>query len=184
MPRRPREEAEGRIWHVFARGNGQQDIYVDDHDRRLYLRLLGKVVMKHQWICLSYCLMDNHVHLLVETPEPNLGVGMQRLHSVYAQTLNERHGWTGHVFQGRYGAVAMRSDEQLITTARYVALNPVEAGLCGAPEEWRWSSHAAVLRGGGPAWLNVERLLGFFGVWGGEPRARYAEFVGSRIASS
>jgi REP element-mobilizing transposase RayT len=181
MARRPREEVAGAVWHVFARGNGKQDIYIDDDDRRFYLRLLGKVVITHAWVCLAYCLMDNHVHLLLETPQPNLAAGMQRLHGVYAQTMNARHGWSGHVFQGRYGAVAMRSDEQLLHVARYIARNPVDAGLCGEAGDWPWSSHAATLGGAKPpAWLDVQRLLGFFGMWGGEPRARYAEFVALR----
>ena len=102
---------------------------------------------------------------------------MQRLHGVYAQTLNERHGRSGHVFQGRYGAVVVRKDEQLLTVARYIALNPVEAGLCTEPRGWVWGSHAAVIDGTAPAWLDVQRLLGFFGAAGGDPRQRYAEFV-------
>ena len=167
--------------HVFARGNNRQRIFRDVEDRDLYLLLLGQVVRRQGWLCLSYCLMHNHIHLLVETPEPNLGVGMQRLHGLYAQTFNKRHDRCGHVFQGRYGDKRIRTDEQLVTTARYIAVNPVDAGLCRGPAEWRWSSHSAVVRGGGPAWLDVERLLGFFGLWGGEPRARYEEFVGSRV---
>jgi putative transposase len=177
MPRRPREEVEGGVYHVFARGNGQQEIFVDDDDRRLYLRLLAKVVSRQRWLCLAYCLMDNHVHLLLETPEANLATGMQRLHGVYAQTFNERHGWSGHLFQGRYGAVLMKTDEQLWTVARYIARNPVEAGLCAQPGDWAWGSHDAVMRGDGPAWLDAETLLGYFGAAGGEPRARYAAFV-------
>jgi putative transposase len=181
MPRKPREEEPGALVHVFARGNNRQRIFRDVEDRDLYLLLLGQIVRRQRWLCLSYCLMHNHIHLLVETPEPNLGVGMQRLHGLYAQTFNKRHKRCGHVFQGRYGDKRIRTDEQLVTAARYIALNPVEAGLCGAPEEWRWSSHAAVIRGGEPAWLDVERLLGFFGMWGGEPRTRYQQFVGSRV---
>jgi putative transposase len=174
MPRRPREEDAGAIWHVFARGNGQQDIFIDDDDRRLYLRLLAKAVAKQRWVCLAYCLMSNHVHLLLETPEPNLGVGMQRLQSFYAQTLNERHGWSGHVFQGRYGAERVKTDEQLWVTARYIAMNPVAAGLCTTPAAWKWSSHAATVGAcAAPRWLDVERLRGYFGTWGG----RYEEIV-------
>jgi putative transposase len=177
MPRRPRDEVEGGIYHVFARGNGQQEIFVDDDDRRLYLRLLGKVVVKQRWLCLAYCLMDNHVHLLIETPEANLAAGMQRLHGFYAQTFNERHGWSGHVFQGRYGSVLMKTDAQLWTVARYIARNPVEAGLCAEPEDWAWSSHAATVRGSSPPWLDGTRLLGYFGATGGKPREQYAAFV-------
>ncbi len=164
--------------HVYARGNNKQDIFLCRRDRELYLAMLAEVVLKKQWSCLAYCLMDNHMHLLVETPEANLGSGMGRLHTLYAQSFNKHYRRCGHVFQGRFGSVLMRTDAQLLTTARYIALNPVEAGLCGRPEEWRWSSHAALLGAQAPAWLDVPRLLGFFGLDGGDPRARYAEFVG------
>jgi REP-associated tyrosine transposase len=178
MPRRPREEEAGAVWHVYARGNGRQDIFITDDDRQLYLRLLGKTVTKHRWACMAYCLMSNHLHLLLETPDPNLGIGMQRLQSVYAQTLNEIHGWSGHVFQGRYGAERIKTEEQLWVTARYIARNPVEAGLCAEPDEWRWSSHAAVAGTRTmPAWLDLERLLGYFATRGGVPRSQYLKFV-------
>jgi REP element-mobilizing transposase RayT len=178
MPRKPREEEAGAVVHVFARGNNRQLIFRSDVDRQLYLEALGQVVVRQQWLCLAYCLMNNHVHLLVETPMPNLGAGVQRLHGLYAQTFNKRHGRCGHVFQGRFGGNRVRTDAQLLQTARYIAMNPVEAGLCAGAIDWPWSSHAATLGGAAPPpWLDVERLLGFFGLSGGEPRARYAEFV-------
>jgi putative transposase len=180
MPRKHREEVAGAVVHVFARGNRRQDIFLGDADRGLYLSLLGQVVVRQRWRCLAYCLMDNHVHLLIETPEPNLGAGMQRLHGVYAQTFNKRHGCCGHVFQGRFGANRVKSDAQLWMTARYIALNPVEAGLCARPGDWGWSSHAATLGEPGPAWLDVRRLLGFFAAWGGDGRARYADLTAAR----
>jgi len=178
VPRKPRQEIAGGIHHVFARGNWRQVIYNEDTDRELYLELLAQAVKRQRWRCLSYCLMGNHVHLMIETPQPNLGAGMGRMHGLYAQTFNRRYRREGHLFQGRFGSVAMKSDAQLMQTARYIALNPVEAGLCGRAEEWAWSSHAAALSGRAPAWLDVSRLLGFFCLDGGEPRARYAEFVG------
>lgn len=159
MPRRPREEAEGAIHHVYARGNRSAAIFVDDRDRRRYLRLLARAVLKQRWRCLAYCLMTNHVHLLIETPLPNLGAGMQRFHGDYALTFNRRHGLAGHVFQGRYGAVRVTSDEQLVTVARYLAANPVKAGLCLREEDWEWSSTAALRRGPAPDWLATGRLL-------------------------
>ena len=177
VPRSPREEIEDGVHHVYARGNGGREIFLDDADRWRYLAMLGDVVVRMRWRCLAYCLMRNHVHLLVETPAVNLGEGIQRLHGRYAQKFNERHRRSGHVFQGRYGAVRVTSDEQLWTTTRYVALNPVAAGLCERPEDWRWSSHAAVLGGGTPAWLDVARLLSYFAGLGGEPRERYADLV-------
>jgi len=184
MARRPRVELAGGVHHVFARGNNKEAIFLSARDREVYLATLGEVVLKRRWSCLAYCLMDNHVHLLVETPEPNLGSGMGRLHTLHAQGFNKTYRRCGHVFQGRFGSVLMRSDEQLIHVVRYIALNPVEAGLCVRPEEWQWSSHAAMLSGEAPPWLDVQRLLGFFGLWGGEPRERYADFVRSRASRS
>ena len=179
MPREPRDELAGAIHHVFARGNGRAPIYFDDDDRERYLALLGRAVVRQGWGCLQYCLMDNHVHLLIETPVPNLGRGMQWLHSLYAQAFNERYRRPGHVFQGRFGSKRMKSDVQLLMAARYIARNPVTGGLCSEPAEWPWSSHATALdhKPTGPAWLDSRRLLGFFGALGGDSRRRYEEFV-------
>jgi len=177
MPRRPREELADAIHHVYARGNDRRAIYLDDGDRAAYLAMLGRVVVMKGWRCLAYCLMDNHVHLLIETPEPNLGSGMQRLHGLYAQSHNERHGRSGHLFQGRFGANRIRSDQQLLGTIAYIARNPVEGGLCKHADDWLWGSHRQTLRPPAPEWLDVERLLHYFAASGGEPRRRYAEFV-------
>lgn len=183
MARKPREEFPGAVVHVYARGVRKHALYVDDFDRHSYLRLLGQVVVRQGWQCLAYCLMKNHVHLLVRTPEPNLASGMHRLHGLHAQAFNRRHGCSGHVFQGRYNAVAVRTDAQLLTVARYIALNPVEAGLCDDACHWPWGSHAAVVDGTAPRWLDVAHLLGCFGADGGEPRRRYVEFVRSPAVS-
>src|SRR5688500_19582214 len=116
--------------------------------------------------------MENHVHLLVETPHANLAEGMRWVHGVYGREFNARHGRSGHLFQGRYGAVRIETDEQLWVTARYIAMNPVEAGMCVEPAAWAWSSHAATVGAcAAPAWLDVARLRGYFGTWGG----RYEE---------
>ena len=179
MARRLREELEGGIFHVFARGNGKQAIYLDDADRRTYLRMLGAAVKRHNWCCLAYCLMENHLHLLVETPDANLGIGMQRLHGVYAQTFNERHGRSGHLFQGRYGSVRVTSDAQLWMLVRYLAVNPVTANLCERPADWPWSSHGALAGSMLPGWLGHSRLLQYFAAAGGDPAQRYAAMLAS-----
>jgi putative transposase len=177
MARKPREEYSGAIVHVYARGNRRQRIYVDDVDRHSYLDLLGHVVVRQAWRCFAYCLMRNHVHLLVQTSEPNLAAGVQRLHGLHAQAFNRRHRHSGHLFQGRYAAVPVRRDNQLLTVMRYIALNPVEAGVCDEAAEWRWGSHAAIVGGTAPSWLDVPGVLAYFGADGGDPRRRYAEFV-------
>jgi REP element-mobilizing transposase RayT len=161
------------LHHVYARGNGRQPIFLDDVDRRRYLTMLGEVAKLMGWRCLAYCLMGNHVHLLIETTEPNLGAGMHRLHMGYAKWFNERHGRDGHLFQGRFGSIRMKSEAQLRATVAYIARNPLEAGLCRRAEDWPWSGHRYVMRGEAPAWLDVDRLLSFFSSTGGDPRRAY-----------
>ena len=181
MARRPRDEVAPGVYHVYARGNDRRPIFSGETDRRHYLTLLGKVTGQHRWRTMSYCLMANHVHLLVETVVPNLGAGMGRLQGAYAQAYNRRHGRTGHVFQGRYGAVSVTTDAQLVEVSRYIALNPVEAGLCDRPERWLWGSHAAAVGSSvAPGWLDVERLLEYFGAAGGDAVERYVRLVAER----
>jgi REP element-mobilizing transposase RayT len=182
MARRLREEEAGGVFHVYARGNRKADIFEDDVDRRTYLARLALVVARQRWNCLAYCLMPNHIHLLVETVDPNLAAGMHLLHSLYARMFNARHGTTGHLFQGRYGAVPVTDDAQLWTTVGYIATNPVAAGLASTPEGWVWSSHRAMVGGERPSWLAVDRLLGLLEGYGGEPPRRYRELVDGRIS--
>jgi REP element-mobilizing transposase RayT len=168
------------VYHAFGRGNRRAVIFEDDVDRAAYLGLLGKSVRWYGWRCLMYCLMDNHVHLLIETPRPNLDVGMQMLHGSYARHFNRRHAHSGHVFQGRYGAERSKDDGQLITAATYIAANPVAAGLARDPADWEWSSHAAAMAGTAPVWLDTPRLVAYFGAAGGDPWRRYARAVAQR----
>jgi REP element-mobilizing transposase RayT len=177
MSRQPRNEYEAGVHHVYARGNGRQAIYVDDHDRQTYLAMLARVSRKLRWRCLSYCLMTNHIHLLVETRAPNLGAGIHRLHGPYAQRFNRRHGRTGHLFEHRFGAVRASTDAQVWMTAAYIARNPVDARLCRSAADWPWSSHRAVVAGCPPDWLDATRLFSYFDPAGGDPRVRYAELV-------
>jgi putative transposase len=157
MPRKPRPEEASAVSHVFARGVRSLPIFADDLDRRRYLRLLSDVIAATGWSCLQYCLMTNHVHLLIETPTPNLAAGMCRLHGDYAVGFNKRHGFAGHVFQGRYGAVRVYDDAQLVSVVRYIDRNPAEAGL---PALWPWCSSAALRGAPAPPWLATERLYG------------------------
>jgi putative transposase len=139
MGRKPRENLPGGIYHVFARGNNRGRIFADDLDRKTYLLILGDVCSRFSWERLGYCLMDNHMHLLLETPEGNLSEGMQRLQNRYAKRFNHRHEKVGHLFGSRFGAVRVKSDEQMIAVTSYVLMNPVEAGLCKEPDLWPWT---------------------------------------------
>jgi putative transposase len=158
MARRPRENLHGGIYHVFARGNAGIRVYADDVDRAIYLHYLERGLRRTGVRCLAYCLLTTHMHLLLETPEANLSDLMHRVHSSYAQAFNVRHDRFGHLFQGRYGAVRIETDAQLVAVARYIAQNPVEAGLCAEPEEWRWSSAWFTNGHPGPDWLEQTNL--------------------------
>ena len=163
---------------MFARGNRREPIFDDDDDRRRYLAIWGSVADHLDWRCLAYCLMDNHVHHLVETPCPDLNAGLQLAHGDYGRYFNKIHGTTGHLFQGRYGATRARSDGVLWYFASYVALNPVRAKMCERPEQYAWSSHAAVVADAeGPSWLDVERLLEFYDADPSLALGRYTEIV-------
>jgi putative transposase len=185
MPRRLREEQAGGVFHVYARGVDKCNIYRNDEDRRAYLRLLGRVVERQRWRCLSYCLMPNHIHLLLSTPEPNLGNGIQLIHGRYAQSFNTRYERVGHLFQGRYGAVPVTGDAQLWTTVAYIAANPVTAGLTPDPRKWLWGSHRA-LSGldDPPPWLAVRELMELLSAQGRDGAGRYRELVADRVLAT
>jgi putative transposase len=163
---------------VFSRGNEKRRIYMDDTDFRGFLKLLGRVVERYRWSLLTYCLMPNHYHLLVQTPEPNLSIGMRQLNGVYAQWFNRRHDRVGHLFQGRFGAKLVQDDEHLLTECAYIIRNPLRMSNPIHPLDWPWSSHRAVLGlEPRPPFLDVDRLLRFFGPTKAVARECYRAFV-------
>jgi putative transposase len=162
MRTRLRREQPGVPSHVYSRGVDRRRIFVDDADYRLYLELLGAVVERYGWRVLCLCLMPNHVHLLIETREGNLGTGMQWLHSRYALAFNRRHVRTGHLFENRFRSATIRSDDGFVRLVGYIVVNPVAARLCREAADWPWGSHAMVAADAVPGWLAhdflVERL--------------------------
>ncbi len=178
MARPLRVEFPGALYHLTARGNARQVIFEDDADRRRFLRLLGREVEQQGWRCYAYCLMDNHYHLVIETPEANLVAGMRRLNGAYTQGFNRRHRRVGHLFQGRYKSIVVERDAYLKELCRYVVLNPVRAGLVEAVHQWRWSSYTETARAiHRPAWLHVEEVWSLFGGDEKQARATYRRFV-------
>jgi putative transposase len=145
MARPLRIEFPDAVYHITSRGNGRADIYLDERDRESFLQTLGDVCRRMRWVCYAYCLMTNHYHLVIETLDANLARGMRQLNGVYTQCFNRHHGHTGHVFQGRYKAILVDRDAYLLELARYVVLNPVRAGMVKSPQQWRWSSYAAMM---------------------------------------
>ena len=177
MPRAIRSLLTGEMHHVTARGVVRRPIFRDTADRRRYLRTLGRQGERVGWRCLSYCLMNNHVHLLLEGAQPDLSRGMQQLQGQYAQWFNRRHKQSGHLFQGRFHAEPVANDDHFWSTIAYVVNNPVNAGLCASAEEWPWSSHNAVLLGEALPWLDTRRLFAYIGDGGGDPRRIYRDFL-------
>ena len=185
MARPLRLEFPGAIWHVTARGNAREAIYLDDGDRRAFLAILARVVGVFRWQVHAWVLMGNHFHLVVETPEPTLARGMRQLNGIYTQRFNARHERVGHLFQGRYRAVLVEREPHLLELSRYVVLNPVRAGLVAHAAEWPWSSYrAAVGHDPAPPWLDVSWLLGNFDETSTRrAQRRYAGFVAEGAAS-
>ena len=178
MARPLRIEFPGAVYHITSRGNARQNIVADDQDRTQFLTLLAHVIDRFGWLCHAYCLMDNHYHLLLETPQPNLSLGMRQLNGRYTQTFNRRHERVGHLFQGRFTAILVEKDAHLLELCRYVVLNPVRAKMVAHPRLWLWSSYRAT--GGdtsAPLWLTVEWVRGQFGVRQREAQAQYRQFV-------
>jgi REP element-mobilizing transposase RayT len=133
VPRPPRPQIPGGVYHVGTRGVRREKLFANPCDYDLFGSIFGRVVEGFEWRCHTYCLMPNHYHLLVETPAPNLSAGMQRLNGVYAQWFNHLYGLSGHVFERRFFSRLVESSYDLLELARYVVLNPVRAGLCDDP---------------------------------------------------
>ena len=160
MARPLRIEFPGAFYHITARGNAQQEIFLDDIDRKLFLKLFVSEISQQGWKCFSYCLMNNHYHLVIETPTGNLVRGMKRLNGVYTQKFNWRHNRVGHLFQGRYKSIVVDRESYLLELSRYVVLNPVRAKFAKKAEDWLWSSYRATAGlAEAPDWIEVEELL-------------------------
>ncbi len=192
MPRKPRVEYAGAVYHVMCRGNGGQSIYLDDADRRTYLTTLGEACERCGWRVHAFVMMGNHYHLLLETPEPNLVAGMKWLQGTYTQRFNARHRRWGHLFQGRYKAIPVHAEEtgywEAIST--YIHLNPLRAGLLGSKGadlvQYGWSSYPGYVRPSGrPPWLRVDRVLGAMQLGDGVAgRNAYRQYIKKRAAET
>lgn len=183
MARPLRLEAPNAVFHVMARGDDRREIFADDFDRLSFLRRLDKIGGRLQWRLWAYCLMPNHYHLLIETLQPTLSRGMRDLNGAYSQAMNRRHERVGHVFQGRFRAIFVDRDAYLLAVSRYIVNNPVKAGLCSHPREWRWSSyHATLGQAVSLPTLTVTETLRLFDQDPAEARKAYARFVSCRDA--
>jgi REP element-mobilizing transposase RayT len=179
MARKLRLQYPGAIYHIMSRGDRREAIFHDNQDRERFLRTLDETCQKTGWWIHAYCLMGNHFHMIVETPQPNLVPGMKWLLGVYTSRFNRRHSLAGHLFSGRYKAQVVdgSGNGYLKTAGDYVHLNPVRAGIVSLDEplhSFPWSSYPVYLKEPccRPKWLHVERLLGEWGIPQDTPTGR------------
>ena len=163
MARPLRLEYPGALHHVIARGNARLPIVEGNGDRRLFLAVLAQAVGRFNLELHAYCLMTNHYHLLIETPDANLSEAMRQINGIYTQSFNRTHGRSGHLFQGRFKSILVEKEEYLAQLCRYIVLNPVRAGMTDRPEHYPWSSYRATAGyESRPAWLSTTWLLSVF----------------------
>lgn len=178
MSRKPREYYPGAAFHITARGNRRAPIFYETQDYLKYLEILEEVREKYPFILHSYCLMSNHVHLQLQPKHPTLeniipGI-MKTLHMLYAIYLNKKLEITGHVFQGRYDARIIISDNYFLTCSRYIHRNPLEANMVAKPEDYPWSSYSAYLQLTENPHIDTTKTFSYFS----EPTyLNYREFV-------
>lgn len=157
MSRPLRLEFSGAVYYVTARGNAGQPLFTDVEDGRRFTELLGREVAQQQWLCHGFCLLEDHYHLLIETPEPNLARGMARLNMTYSQWFGRRHARRGHLFEGRYHTKIIEKDRWLLPLSRHLVLNPVRLQAVNRADLWRWSSYRPLASGQGDwPWLHTE----------------------------
>ena len=185
MARPIRIEFPGAIYHVTSRGNAQASIFLDDIDRNAFLSILGLTMRRFNVICHAYCLMTNHFHLLLETPDANLSKAMRQFNSVYTQAFNRRHDRVGHVLQGRFKSIVVDRDAYLLELCRYIVLNPVRAGMVKEPGKYLWSSYRATAGlQKKPDFLAVDWILEQFGIDRVQARKEYRLFVTAGLDSA
>jgi len=178
MARQLRIQFEGALYHIISRGNERKMIFLDDADRIKYINTLHKTIKRFNWLCHVYCLMGNHYHLMIETPDANLALGMKYLNQVYCQFFNWKYHRVGHVLQDRYKSYIVQKEGYLLHCCRYIVLNPWEAGLVDHPEGWQWSSFRATAGLEKPApFLTTDWLMEIFGSDRKRARKNYVKFV-------
>ena len=177
MARKPRVHFSGALYHVIARGNQRQDIFLDDADFQTYLAYLSEYKSKFSFHLYAYALMKNHLHLLLAVKETPLSKAMQVLQFRYTRYFNKRYKKVGHLFQGRYKAILCDKDSYLLELIRYVHLNPVRAGVVKSPEEYPWTGHWEYLRKDPGTLVDKTWVLRQLGRTKPFARRRYRQFV-------
>ena len=168
----------GAFYHVTSRGNERKAVFKNKRDREKFLEYLESATLRYDARIHAYCLMDNHYHLLMETPSGNLSQIMRHINAAYTTYYNVKHDRAGHLFQGRYKAILVEIDAYAKELSRYIHLNPVRANMVEKPEEYNWSSYQSYIGNQKPAeWLHRDFILGYFGKKISIAQKGYQEFV-------
>lgn len=181
MARPLRIEYPGAFYHVTSRGNERKDIFKSNTDREMFLSYLASAQEKYEAVVHAYCLMSNHYHLMIETPQGNLSQIMKYINSSYTNFFNIKRKRTGHLLQGRYKAILVEADAYAAELSRYIHLNPVRAGMVRSPEEYRWSSYSYYTERCAPSWLKTGFILGYFGTDPTQSRKDYRNYVIEKV---
>ena len=181
MARPPRIEYEDAFYHVTSRGNARNRIFLDDFDREMFLEIVGAAHQRFGFIIHAFVLMDNHYHLLVQTPQPNLSASMRDINGIYTQAFNRRHKHVGHLFQGRFKPIVVNRDEHYLELIRYIHLNPLRAQMMKRLDQFNYSSHKAIVARKWArkweAWYDRKTVLKQFGKRESSALKAYREFV-------
>jgi putative transposase len=164
MPRKPRLQVAGATYHITTHAVAELSVLAGEKTNTMFLGLLADIAKSYELSIRVFCLMTTHYHLLVTTHKPNVGDAMRQLNGQYARWFNHEQGRRGHVWDGRYHGDPIATDSHLLECIRYIALNPVRAGLCATPQKWVWSSYAALIGGAAtPTFVNAAPVLRLFG---------------------
>jgi REP element-mobilizing transposase RayT len=182
MARKPRIHYPGAVYHVILRGNAGDPVFFDDRDRYRFYLILQYAVEKFRCRIHGFCLMTNHIHLVMQTADMPLSRIMQNISLRYTKWINYTRNRTGHVFQGRYKAIAIDADAYLLELVRYVHLNPVRAGAAASVDAWPWSAHRTYAGGEAIPWLTTDWVLGMFGANVKKAVHAYVSFVNDGVS--
>ena len=172
----------GAFYHVTSRGNEQKAVFKSIRDRERFLEYLESATERYRAVIHAYCLMDNHYHLLLETPSGNLSKIMAHINGAYTNYFNTKRQRCGHLFQGRFKAILIEADEYANELSRYIHLNPVRAKMRELPEDYKWSSYSYYIgKNKAPEWLKMDFILGYFGKKISGAQRGYRDFVNKKI---
>lgn len=184
MSRPLRIEYPSAVYHVTARANGRQHLFTCTEDGSHFIKLLAREIAQQRWICYAYCLLEDHYHLVIETPEANLGRGMGRLNMAYSQWFGRQHNQPGHLFHGRYKSIILQKERYLLEVCRHVVLNPVRLQTVNQPDHWKWSSYRPLaFVENVPSWLDSDWLLTQFVSNASDPASSWRKYVTEGIES-